>query len=173
MKKIIAATLAATSALVPIEAQASSFQDHVTLAGVVESTGIVLKVNPVECGETKVKTFGWYSAVGREMVICQENGTPGGPMVNWTAEDLDTLRHEAQHLIQDCMDTKLDGRLDTVYRYPIILGLEVIGEEGVANVSRVYHEAPSHVIILEIEAFAVAAMNDPLEQVEDIKKFCF
>ena len=173
MKKLIAATLAATTAVVPIEAQASTLEDHVSLARAIESTGITLKINPVECGTKDGKVYGWYWAAKQEMVVCQEHGRPGGPIVKWTEEDLDTLRHEAQHLIQDCMDGELDGRLQSVYKYPIVLGLDVIGPDGVASVSRVYHDAGSNVIIMEIEAFAVAAMNDPLEQVQDIGKYCF
>ena len=172
MKKLIAAALAATTAVVPIEAQASTLEDHARLAAAIESTGITLKINPKECGTKEGKVYGWYWAAYSEMVVCQENGTPGGPVVKWTEEDLDTLRHEAQHLIQDCMDGKMDGRLQSVYKYPIVLGLDIIGPEGVASVSRSYHNTSSNTIIMEIEAFAVAAMDNPLEQVQDIQNYC-
>ena len=47
------------------------------------------------------------------MVICQENRIPGvREMTSWTEEDLDTLRHESHHLVQDCRGG--DGRGDNV-----------------------------------------------------------
>ena len=97
----------------------------------------------------------------------------GGPEVVWTEEDLDTLRHEAQHLVQDCMDRSLDGDLDSVYQDPIRLGKEVIGERGMVAIAKAYADQGDHIIVMEIEAFSVAAINNPAEQGEDIGRFCF
>jgi hypothetical protein len=105
------------------------------------------------------------------MVICQE-GAKGTYEVNWTAEDLDTLRHEAQHLVQDCMDGEINGVLGSLYKKPIDLGIAVLGEEGVKRVIEAYSEASDHIKVMEIEAFSVARMNEPLEQVADIAKYC-
>ena len=172
MIKTLLTTLTLTaSTIVPMSAEASTFGDHIRLAQAVEATGTQVKINPKECGQNDA--YGWYWARWSELVICQENGTPGGPEVAWTEEDLDTLRHEAHHLVQDCMDRSLDGDLDSVYENPIRLGKEVIGENGMVAVAEAYAEAGDHIIVMEIEAFSVAALDDPSTQVEDIGRFCF
>ena len=144
---------------------------HIRLARAVASTGIEVKINPIECNLKSA--LGWYWAAQNEMVICQERAKGGQPETYWTEEDFDTLRHEAQHLIQDCMDGELDGSLGAVYQEPINLGKRVLGTEGIARILSAYSEASDHIKVMEIEAFSVAAMNDPEEQVRDIAKFCF
>ena len=107
------------------------------------------------------------------MVICQENAKGGQSETYWTAEDFDTLRHEAQHLIQDCMDGSLNGSLASVYKAPVELGIEVLGKPAIRSILEAYSDASEHIQIMEIEAFSVARMNDPAEQAADIKKYCF
>ena len=175
MKNIKALTLAALTAATAFGAPGAQAlnvdNDHIRLARAVASTGIEVKINPIECNLKAA--LGWYWAARQEMVICQENAKGGQAETYWTAEDLDTLRHEAQHLIQDCMDGQLDGSLGAVYQEPIALGKEVIGEDGIQYVINAYSEASDHIKVMEIEAFSVAAMNDPAEQTRDIAKFCF
>ena len=163
--------LATTVAPSLAETRNSNYNDHVTLGQVVRSTGIQLKYNPSECWERGA--MGWYWAAQNEMVICQENKTSVGYEVRWTEEDLDTLRHEAQHLIQDCMDGSRQGALGAVYKDPIQLAKDVLGDEGIRRIVNGYSEASDHIKVMELEAFSVAAMNDPIEQARDIQKFCF
>ena len=168
--RVTATALALLSFSAPALAD-NSFAAHEALVSSISSVGVDVYLNPSQVCDGKI--HGAYISGLDALVVCQDNATPGGQQVEWTENDLDTLRHEAQHLIQDCMDGALDGNLQSVYKYPIVLGLDVIGPEGVASVSKAYHDAGSNVIIMEIEAFAVAAMDDPLEQVQDIKKYCF
>ena len=59
-------------------------------------------INPDRCDTEKA--YGWYWAAANELVVCQENKIKGSnAQVEWTEEDYDTLRHEAHHLVQDCM----------------------------------------------------------------------
>ena len=170
---LAALTTAATFAAPAAQAR-NVDQAHINLAQAVTATGITVKINPASCDTTNA--MGWYWAANREMVICQENrGRNFGAdyEVNWTAEDLDTLRHEAQHLIQDCMDGSLDGSLSSVYKAPIDLGVEILGKDGISRILNAYSEASEHIQVMEIEAFSVAAMNDPAEQTADIAKYCF
>ena len=124
-----------------------------------------------------MKVFGWYSGITREMVVCQEqvlrSGNFGQGMVRWTEEDFDTLRHEAHHLTQDCMDDVINAELENVYTRPIELGYKVMGRHKTNRVAEMYEERGGHIQVMEIEAFAVAQMNDPLEQVSDIQRYCF
>ena len=167
---LTALTAAATFAAPAAQAR-NVDQAHIGLAQAIVATGIELKINPVDCNFKPA--LGWYWAARQEMVICQENAKGGQAETYWTAEDLDTLRHEAQHLIQDCMDGQLDGSLGAVYQEPIALGKKIIGEDGIQYVINAYSEASDHIKVMEIEAFSVAAMNDPAEQTRDIAKFCF
>ncbi len=175
MKNFKALTLAAVTAAATFAAPGAKALNvdngHIRLARAVVSTGIELKVNPIECNLKPA--MGWYWAAQNEMVICQERAKGGTPETYWTAEDLDTLRHEAQHLIQDCMDGARDGNLGSVYEEPINLGKRVLGTEGIARILSAYSEASDHIKVMEIEAFSVARMNDPEEQARDIAKFCF
>ena len=178
MKNFKALTLAALAAFTTIAAPAAeargTYAEHTQLGNAVRATGITLKFNPAEC-RTK-NAMGWYWAAKREMVICQENhkGYVGfGQEVRWTEEDLDTLRHEAQHLIQDCMAGRRQGSLDSVYNEPIELAKSILGSEGIAYILKIYAEASDHIKVMELEAFSVAEMNDPAEQARDIAKYCF
>lgn len=146
---------------------------HTQLVMAIQDNGVEIKINPVGCDARDI--MGFYAGGRRLIVICQDNGVDGGPVVQWTANDLDTLRHEAQHMIQDCMvGTNHDHSLSPVYRSPLGLARDVIGSERIARITQVYREngASDAVLLLEYEAFSVAAMNVPAEQANDIKKYC-
>ena len=176
MNKITTIALSALTGVATVftgfEAKANNVDPgHMALGRAVVSTGVQLKINPKECF-TK-DAFGWYWAAKNEMVICQENATRPNTEVNWTAEDFDTLRHEAVHLVQDCMDGVQNGRLGAVYNDPIRLAKEVLGDRKIQSIIEAYSDSTDHIKVMELEAFSVAAINDPAEQVKDIKNFCF
>ncbi len=150
----------------------SNIDHHIRLVEAVKETGVRFYINPSGCDERKV--YGWYSATNNELVVCQVNRVRySSRPVDWTEEDLDTLRHEAHHVVQDCMDGRLQGNLGVVYKDPLALGVDVLGRDGVVKVVEMYEAAPDKTKVLEVEAFAVAAMNDPLEQVSDVYRYCF
>ena len=171
ISKVTLTAIAALSTFAPSALAASDYQSHVTLGRTVRSTGISFKINPSECWSKEA--FGWYWPAGNEMVICQQNKRVFNSEVQWTEEDLDTLRHEAQHLIQDCMDGSRQGTLNAVYQKPIELAQSILGDDGIRRVLNAYSDASDHIKVMELEAFSVAKMNDPLEQASDIQKFCF
>tara|TARA_R110002012_G_scaffold10705_4_gene48512 strand:- start:1415 stop:1930 length:516 start_codon:yes stop_codon:yes gene_type:complete len=163
------AGLAAT-ATVCSPVMAGTFEEHTELARAVASTGVELLINVPAC-QTK-DAYGWYDSSKSQLVICQENAT-GSEMVSWTAEDLDTLRHEAHHLVQDCIDNVLDGDLETVYVEPDKLIGAVLTKVQIMEILEWYEDATDTRKLMELEAFSVAIMNDPLEQVDDIQRYCF
>ena len=174
-KALALATLTAVVGLAPTaEARQSNFEDHVRLAQAAEATGVRVAVNVDRC-DTR-DAYGWYWAAANELVICQENKIKGSnKVVRWTEEDLDTLRHEAHHLVQDCVARgNRDGHLGAVYTRPIELGYDVLGKALSHQIAELYAKkgANEHIQVMEIEAFAVAAMNDPMEQVQDIQRYC-
>ena len=149
----------------------SNYNHHITLGQVVRSTGVNFKINPARCWERD--SYGWYWAAQNEMVICQENKQQVGVEARWTEEDLDTLRHEAQHLVQDCVDGSRQGALGAVYKDPIQLAKDVLGHGRIGSILDAYSDSSDHIKVMELEAFSVAAMNDPLDQARDIQKYCF
>ena len=174
--KALALTVATATSIIaaPAAEARGTYAEHGQLGRAIRSTGVVLKFNPMECNERNA--MGWYWSGGNEMVICQENRLHySASEVQWTEEDLDTLRHEAQHLVQDCMDGSQNGLLGAVYQDPIALAKATLSEVQIGNIIKAYsdQEASEHVLVMELEAFSVAAMNNPMEQVRDIQKFCF
>ena len=171
-KALTLAALTAAAAIVPTAAEAKNVDPlHMRLAQAAAKTGVEVKINPAAC--FKGDTFGWYWAAKNELVICQERRARANVETYWTEEDFDTLRHEVQHLVQDCRDGSRDGRLDAVYDSPIDLAKSVLGEQGIRGVLDSYSEVSDHIKVMELEAFSVAAMNDPAEQVRDIQTYCF
>ena len=175
MNKKLLSILAATATIIPtvLPVQAQNVDaGHLALGREIASLGVDFKINPNDCFTEEDGPLGWYWSAKNELVVCQENATRPNTEVRWTAEDFDTLRHEAQHLIQDCMDGKQNSVLGSVYKDPIRLGKEVLGNRGINVVREAYSDSSEHVITLEIEAFSVAALNKPLDQVNDIKHYC-
>ena len=141
----------------------SYFQDHVDLLETVMDVGVKVYVNSSHCDDSMF--YGYYEPMGKgTLVICQENRIPGvREMTSWTEEDLDTLRHEAQHLVQDCRGGS--GRGDNVL-VPVfrdekgVIGFAqpILGYDGLERIANLYGNwgAPWSVIVLEFEAFAVA-----------------
>ena len=129
-------------------------------------------MNPVQCDETKA--LGWYQGMGPVMVICQENREVAGEQVEWTEEDYDTLRHEAQHLIQDCKDGRIDHKLQPFIEETIEWSEGILGIDVLREIYQQYSAAgaPDEVILLEFEAFATAAMNRPDYQAKAVATFC-
>ena len=180
MFKTLLTALTLTTLATPVMAQ-SDMKQHQELWNAVESTGVSISVNQAEYCYSKFnggkKFFGFYHGPARLLVICQEqalrNDTYNQGQLQWSEEDLDTLRHEAHHLVQDCRDKELNHQLDTVYTKPINLAMNVLGRDGVLGVLQIYSGASEEMKVLELEAFSVARMNQPLTQVEDIKTYCF
>ena len=145
---------------------------HRLLVKAIQRNGVKITINSEECVNG---LMGFYSGKKRELGICQDNGVVNGPPVDWTQNDLDTLRHEAQHMIQDCVvGTNHDHQLSPVYNSPSSLAQVKLGAERVAKITQVYRDkgASDLVLLLEYEAFAVAYMNVPLDQAKDIKIHC-
>ena len=148
---------------------------HDVLVERLREAGVDVQVNHSHC-DTDPQMMGFYAGQHRLLVVCQDNAPVGSRTpVEWTENDLDTLRHEAQHFIQDCMiGGNHDHRLGNVYKHPGELAVDVLGMDNVRSIARAYMSrgASEDTVMLEWEAFAVAAMNVPLEQAGDIDTYC-
>ena len=160
------------SSIIPAEAMSENFRHHYNLAVAAEEVGIDFLLNPPACFTKKNRnTYGWYYAAGKQLVVCQVNAK-NSQEVEWTEEDLDTLRHEIHHMVQDCRDNQLDGELHAIYSDIPALSKNVLGYEMIGQILKAYSDLPPHSVMMELEAFSVAQMNDPQEQLRDIQNYC-
>ena len=152
-----------------------SIEAHVALVQAVRRAGVKVVLNHDHCQQV-AGINGFYSGKHKLLVICNDKYIPGtNENPEWTLNDFDTLRHEAQHFIQDCMvGTNHDHWLNNVYKNPVALGNTILGQARMNGITRQYreHGASNHILNLEYEAFSVAAMNVPLEQSQDVQKYC-
>ena len=175
MKKVLATIAAAVSVLaVSAPAEARTMAAHNRLWHALESKGVSITLNPPEC---KMASYaGYYRDPVKKIVICQTHGVDGSyQQTNWTANDLDTLRHEAHHVVQSCIaDGMANNSLGTIYVKPFLFARQFFGTYQINNIMSVYKDrgASEHVAVLEVEAFAVAEMNNPDQQVADLNKYC-
>jgi len=163
--------LAASPAMAMVEGFDSQ---HQMLLDTLRSKGVYVALNvPQVCDAVKTNksTHGVYFYNSNKdvamMAICQDFGGQGEE-VQWTANDLDTLRHESIHYLQDCMDGELDGAMVPLYDgpggySPIDLNIKdvvaAIGYEQDTSIIATYTRsgASDEVIRLELEAFLSAS----------------
>ena len=110
MKNLFTTIVASASILLsPSIANAgNSFSDHVNLFNTLKEVGVTPLINSAHC---KDGDYGLYHTTAQLLVVCQENRTANGDQVKWTLNDLDTLRHESHHVVQDCNNGKVgDGK---------------------------------------------------------------
>ena len=164
---LLTSSAARVSATEPTR-EGNTFDDHVSLVETLTSAGVRVYFNPYVC-EPKdgLNPSGFYVSQSRVMVICQDKGKYDGETVPFTANDLDTIRHESQHVVQDCADGIGDNSL--VNMFPVVktpgrvsLG-EFVSGSGLSprtlmHIFTTYSQAgaDNKVIGLEFEAFAVA-----------------
>ncbi len=139
----------------------ASPEAHKRLVGAVESIGVTVLINNYQLCDDD--SDGMYSSGYGAMVICQDNMIKPDKVVAWTENDYDTLRHEAHHIVQDCIDGQRgDNNLETVFE-----GRELaefvynsgIGEqelEGIIGTYQGKRGLDDEQTMVEIEAFAVA-----------------
>ena len=179
MKKLILATLSALS-LIPFNSvHASTFKDHVKLWKVLDEIGVTTVVNnPVHCYDSEPQLDGIYFPYSGLLVVCQDNRKPGEGQVKWTENDLDTLRHEAQHVIQDCNAGSLfDGKSLAMFDDKELIEFIEASSWTKQKVSDLYDQLKGlgltdKEIHMEIEAYVVASGISPNAIAHKLLEFC-
>lgn len=173
MKRIrnFIAALLLSSVAVPALAEptyehSGQIQEHIDLLDTLDEMGVNVVINGPQCNRDEDVAGYWHGA-RQTFVICQESlrrsklPTWDGSVVMASDDDLDTIRHEAHHVIQDCQDGKMDGSLQ-VYLSPenSLKFLDLYPDWKEEHIAKQYRDsgANNHVIELEIEAWAVADM---------------
>tara|TARA_A100001201_G_scaffold32305_3_gene34814 strand:- start:12353 stop:12883 length:531 start_codon:yes stop_codon:yes gene_type:complete len=152
--------------------------DHAKLWDSLERAGVNIVLNDVDfCGDDLAD--GAYIPVIKALVVCQDNASPlSSRQVDWTSNDLDTLRHESHHVVQDCLLGELgDGESEPLFNTRESLKSfvdNILSEEQIDRIVTNYRELgfDREVIIMEIEAFAVASGVSPDKIADAINKFC-
>ena len=131
IKALIASLVLSATAIPAVAAPTyedkATIDEHIELLDTLDDMGITVSINGPECGRTNDDVAGYWNGSRRLFVLCQEvmrNSklpTWDGTVVLASDDDLDTIRHEAHHVIQDCMDGEIDGSIyGTIY--PTIYG---------------------------------------------------
>ena len=169
ISRLFSIAMAATLAAIPAAAtNPSEVLDagHLSIVRAASDAGVSFKVNADLCRQFP-KFYGMYD--GKQIIICLRQG-------HWTTEELDTLRHEAQHLVQDCLgDGKPNFRFNGRYLvFPNIAELapQILSERLLGNIVMNYHDASRQEFLMELEAFMVAQEVAPEEIASAINNHC-
>ena len=172
---LIGSSFTASAVASPTYNEAETIDEHISLLNTIKDMGINVQINnPIVCKE-EPGTMGMWDGENKAFWLCQEvlrdAKTPiwNGAVYLATDEDLDTIRHEAHHIIQDCQDGDINGRLhpymdddslrDFLAYYP---------DDNEEQIAKLYRDfgAPEHIVKIEIEAWAVAEMI-PVEMIKE------
>ena len=169
---ILGATQLITGAQ-PVSANTGTFAEHKQLWEAVSRVGVSRHINhPQVCDGD---TAGVYVSSIRAIVICQENMIKPNIETTWTPEDLDTLRHEAHHIIQDCVGGGIgNNRLENVFEGEELKAFvnSTLENSHVRGIISAYEEKSDDVVLLEIEAFAVADSISPVRLANTLTEYC-
>ena len=176
MKKLIASLIAAASIFAPTASLAeNTFDDHVNLWTTLQDVGVTTMLNhKIHCNRTE-KMNGVYFPFAAMLVICQDLAK-GTDEAYWTKNDLDTLRHESHHIVQDCAIGGLgDGKAGLLFadgnEFNSVV-LPVLGATKVQQIRKDYSFLSERDVRLELEAFAVADTVPAASIAAKIKQFC-
>lgn len=182
--KFIASLAAAVAAILPTPALADGLllqrhPEHYELFRTLERTGIEMVINDwMMCGNDSQGLYGWNGDAGYAvLIVCQDNGEPGGLEVAWTANDLDTLRHEAHHVVQDCLAGYFgDGEFSLLFSDPEsmanFLKISKATEEQIRNILITYSDQSVEVQWREVEAMFVARGVDAGAIADAVRNQC-
>lgn len=180
MKKFITGAIAALSVITPTASFANgSFEDHEELWASLQRAGITIVTNTkADCGDAD--TDGRYYIRRRRLAICQDNATVmNGKQVAWTSNDLDTLRHEAHHVVQDCVDGRLaDGSLVPLFEdqadFAKFIAVSPMSKERITEIHTwlTENETNERDVHLELEAYLVADGVEASSIAAKLDKLC-
>ena len=183
LKKLIATiaiTICCLADPLPVRAQhqigayLKDNKDHRQLVETISNLGVVVLVNhKFHCIHKEFAGLYYDNGV---LVICQDNRPENnGIEVKWTDNDLDTLRHEAHHIVQDCaLGTIADGKMSRMFvnEEEYFDFVEDTSLDLVKLYTKLREMLNEEETLIEIEAYVVAK-DIPVEYItKKIVKFC-
>lgn len=160
---------------------------HMRLWNTLKEQGVRPHVNPAPvCGSPNAPYMGVYfyaqSAGYPILAVCQDNRKPyTSTEVEWTANDLDTLRHESVHYLQDCIvdnDAKMsmhpihDGVGPGPGRYTYMDVKRALGPARTWQIGEGYKSQGAETVRLEHEAFLMAGTMSANDIAQIIERAC-
>ncbi len=176
LKRVALASLSLTF-LTSGSVRASINEDHKILVNSLETIGVEFVLNDTELCNPEDEVAGLYLPRHNVLVVCKDNRfTISGKEVEWTENDYNTLRHEAHHVLQDCV-TGLDNHTMDKYFDRISHGefiRSVLSIDDINNIVEAYEEngASREAIANELEAFAVAIKTSPSVIAQQLETLC-
>lgn len=165
-RSLFAALTIAAASFAPAAVATTGSESAARLGRSVLETGLDFYV---KC-PANTKYHGMYSPTEGAFVVCAGGKLP----INFNAEQQDTLRHEAIHVAQDCVDGQLGNQLETTSYISTLMKTVAASGIDATAIEATYREngADDHTILLELEAFSLAASltNDEVNGL--LRKVC-
>ena len=137
---------------------AETHLNHDELKKVLNDVGVEVFLNDTDlCDGSK---SGMYSPEYNAIMICQDDRIEtSDQQVEWTKNDYDTLRHEAHHVVQDCMEG-IDNEKMSLFFSDRVEYLEFVvmslTKSQIFYITESYRLLDNNIILNELEAFATA-----------------
>ena len=159
--------VASPSVAAPTYKQRGTIEEHIELLNTIQGLGINVVINDYLTCTSQKDVAGYWHGARRTFALCQEslryskNPVWTGEVILASDDDLDTIRHEAHHIVQDCVDGKIDGGLQPFFTdEDLVTFLDGYPDWKENKIVSTYRKdgASNTVIKFEIEAWAVADM---------------
>lgn len=154
MKLFFSALLASLIFSSPVLAAGVTKQEGAeadVLVELIRAQGITVYLDSDVCETAPLD--GFYSGVRKVLVLCNKGSR------EVTQANLNTLRHETMHIMQDCKDGKLDNKLNTILKQGE--AEKILKENGISpeRIKSVYNSfGKGDHVPFELEAFAGGTM---------------
>lgn len=147
---------------------------HDELKRALNDVGVEVYLNETElCDGSK---SGMYTPEYNAIMICQDDRIETSSQeVDWTENDYDTLRHESQHVVQDCMEGINNEKMSLFFSNEIeYLEFVVMGltRSEFFQIVEAYRSLGDDILLNELEAFAVAKGVKPDTIAKAIRGIC-
>jgi len=148
--------------------------NHDELKRALNDVGVEFYLNDTElCDGNK---SGMYTPEYNAIMICQDDRIETSDQeVEWTENDYDTLRHESQHVVQDCMEGIDNSKMslffsdEIEYLEFVIMGLT---KSEFFQIVEAYRPLGNDILLNELEAFAVAKGVKPDTIAKAVRGIC-
>jgi len=173
LQKITSSAIGLSLLTIPgVSAKMNSSHDELKRA--LNDVGVEVFLNETKlCNGSK---SGMYSPDYDAIVICQDDRIETSDQeVEWTENDYDTLRHESQHVVQDCMEGIDNNKMslffsdEIEYLEFVIMGLT---KSEFFQIVEAYRPLGDDVLLNELEAFVVAKSVKPDTIAKAIRGIC-
>tara|TARA_E500000178_G_C16656531_1_gene588726 strand:- start:53 stop:604 length:552 start_codon:yes stop_codon:yes gene_type:complete len=179
MKKFLGVIFGISLFATPTLSLANEIDEHKYLIKSLQNVGVQVKFNTSLCNPEFMGAYYNDNKGNSIVLVCQDKSKfkNGLEFDVYNENDLDTLRHEAHHVVQDCVNGKLGdnktGRLFTGELFQQYI-IDNITSKQKDYIYKIYHEggASDDEILHEIEAFVVARDVNAIVIADKITELC-